>query len=238
MQPSGTNRIITVTVYDHLVTGLTAASPAIITVQFEFADDLPEVVLLTEFIMYSEGQELRQVNIAPNATISDVDNLEISGLRIELLANNSVVSTSDEVLRVDLMGTVVNQTSASNPQLLDLRGVALLDIYTLILRSLTYEHTNVFGSPDSGNRVVVVTPINLDGNMGVSDEVMIAFEAVNNPPVLDLNGDLLPGRNFQTTFREESSSIYLTSRDLVLLEVDTLGLAFVIRYCLGMLTFQ
>ena len=227
VQPSGNNRTITITVYDQLVTGLTAASPAVITVQFELADDLPEVVLLTEFIMYSEGQELRQVNIAPNASISDADNLEISGLRIELLANSSVVSTSDEILRVNLMGSVVNQTSASNSQLLELRGVAPLDTYTLILRSLTYEHTTVFGSPDSGNRVVVVTPINLDGNMGVSDEVMIAFEAVNNPPVLDLNGNLLPGRNFQTTFREEGSSIYLTSRDLVLSEVDTPGLAFV-----------
>ena len=227
VQPSGTNRTITITVYDNLYTGIAAALPVTVTVQFVFENDLPAVVLMTEVVMYSEGQELGQVTVAPNASVIDVDNSEISALLIELLANNSTISDSEEILRINLMGASVNRTNTSNFQVIELRGVALVDTYTLILRSLTYEHTVVFGNPVSGDRVVRVTPFDVNGTIGVFDEVMIAFEAVNNPPVLDLNGDSQPARDFATIFSEEGSAVYLTSRDFVLLDVDTPGLAFI-----------
>ena len=227
VQPSGTYRTITITVYDDLYTGIAAALPVTVTIQFVFENDLPEVVLQTEFVMYSEGQELRQVDVAPSASIIDVDNSEISGLVIQLMANNSIVSGSEEILRINLMGATVNQTSTSSLQVIELDGVALVDTYNSILRSLTYEHTVLLGDPASGNRVVRVTPFDVNGTIGVFDEVTIAFEAVNNPPMLDLNGISQPTRDFATVFTEGGSAVYLTSRDFVLMDVDTPGLAFI-----------
>lgn len=41
--------------------------------------------------------------------------------------------------------------------------------------------------------------------------VMINFESIDNPPILDLNGAQEPGRDYFTTFLEESDSIMVCS---------------------------
>ena len=229
VQPEGSSRIVSYTIFDNLTfEGVMPGLPAIVNIDFTFVDDPPMVELNNMVVMYSEGQDERQVLLAPNASIIDVDNPVIFGLEIVLTPSDTNVDVSQEVLTVDLPADgLVNETDSSlnDPLMIILTGVAPLSTYRSILRTLSYEHMEDFGDPDPGNRVVRVTPLDSAGN-GVSDEVVIAFNATNNAPILDLNG-ALPGRNFEVTFIEEGVPVFLTSRDFQLMDVDNEELEYV-----------
>ena len=230
VQPAGNNRTVEITVYDDLaVYGVQPSQPAVIEINFVLEDDLPEVELNSFLVMYFEGQNPQEVFVAPDAVVIDVDNMEISGLHIELFPNNASIDTSQEVIRVQLPnnGSIYeNSSSLSSPQTIDLIGVAMVNTYTDVLRTLTYEHTVTFGDPDSGTRVIQATPIDTAGQLGVVDEVRIAFSTTDNPPVLDLNGQF-SGRNYTTVYIEEGDPVYLVSENITFFDVDTPGLTSV-----------
>ena len=227
VQPSGESRTIMIVVSDNFtLTGLQDSDPAVITVLFQLVDDLPEVELNALVVLYSEGQTPSQIILAPNAEVNDVDNDNISGITIEL-TSQAENSLSEEVLQVNLPqdGSIMIE-DVLNRQYINLTGIAPLQVYRSVLRTLSYEHLVQSGDPDSGNRLVRVTPISESGQMGVADEVTIALAAVNNPPILDLNGNA-SGRNFLTVFEEGGQPIYVTSREALLRDVDSTELTFV-----------
>ena len=231
VQPSGDGRTIQVVVTDDFTfDGLQDSDPAVITVNFELTDDLPIVELnAVGVVVYSEGQVPREVSVSPNATVQDVDNTNISSVLI-MLSAAAGINISQEVLRVILPpdGAITeDETSIENRQRLVLSGEASADMYTMVLRSLTYEHTTATGDPDSGIRVITVMPVGVNGAIGVVDEITIAFNVTDNPPLLDLNGRSTPGRNFAAEFEEEGDPIFVTSRDLVLEDVDSAFLEYV-----------
>ncbi len=225
-QPSGANRTIRIRIFDNLtLEGVRTNEPVDITIVFLQDDDPPFVMLMNEVVTYSEGQEPRQVLVSPSAVVGDLDNSEISGLQIELVPSDPSIDVSREVLNITQVepGITLNRSS----QMLYLSGTASVNAYTTTLRTLTYEHTEIFGDPDSGPRVILVTPFDLSQSLGMFDEVTVAFTAVPNPPILDLNG-VQPGRNYETVFTEESiSPVSLVSEDFVLLDVDSDDLSFV-----------
>ena len=226
VQPTGGSRTILFTVYDDLtLSGVQPSEEAVVMVDFVLVDDLPEVQLNSIVIMYSEGQEMQQVPVAPDASVTDVDNDEISGLLIQLMSSSTEIDTSQEILRVEYPSDMIVESSDTieSDLMIQLDGITSVGVYTNILRSLTYEHTVRFGDPDSGNRIIRVTPFDLLGNPGVADQVTIAFTSVDNPPILDLNGPL-PGRNFETVFQEEGEPIPLVADNFTLMDVDTPGL--------------
>jgi hypothetical protein len=224
IQPSGDGRIVQIIVRDNFtLTGIQETDPAVINIEFQLTDDLPVVELNTSVVVYSEGQISREVSLSPNAMIEDVDDANISGVIINLMAETGI-DIAQEVLRVILPadGSIMeDETSAGNSQLLVLIGETSVDAYTVVLRSLTYEHTITAGDPDPGNRVVTVTPVNLNDIPGVPDSVTVVFNATNNPPLLDLNGQQAPGRDFVTVFEEGSGPIFVTSPGLIVQDVDS-----------------
>ena len=226
VQPTGDNRTVLLTVYDNLtLSGLEPSNVAAVLVDFEFVDDLPVVQLNTAVVMYSEGQEMAEVQVAPDAIVTDVDDSEVAGLFIELVSSSDDIDTSQEVLRVQYPSDLIsesNNTEGDNLQIL-LFGIASTELYTTVLRSLTYEHTTTFGDPDSGNRIIRVTPLDRQGNRGFADSVNIAFTSVDNPPIIDLNGQL-QGTTFNAQFEEEGAAISLVSDNFTLIDVDTPGL--------------
>ena len=227
-QPSGSNRILVITVYDNLtLEGVQPSDPVNVTVEFVFLDDPPFVQLMNEVVQYSEGQEPRQVPVSPDAEVGDLDNTEISGLTVSLIPSDPSIDTSQEIISVDTTGSGITLIDSGDPLMLNLSGVATTETYTTVLRTLTYEHTDTPGDPDSGQRTIRVTPLDLAGNPGESDSVIIAFTAVPNPPVVDLNG-ILPGPNFMATFVEESTQpVSLVSPDFILMDVDSDSLSYV-----------
>ena len=49
------------------------------------------------------------------------------------------------------------------------------------------------------------------------------FDSVNDPPLFDLNGED-PGRDYSTSFTEEGPPVFLSSRDMTLIDVDNTSL--------------
>ena len=225
-QPSGGNRTILFTVYDNLtLSGVQPSMSATVLVNFAFVDDLPVVQLNAMVVMYTEGQAVEQVTVAPDARVSDVDDSEVSGLLVELIPSNIDIDTSQEILHVQFPSEVISESinTTGSGSFIMLFGTASTEVYTTVLQSLTYEHMVKFGDPDTGNRIIRVTPYDLQRNPGVFDEIAVAFMSVDNPPILDLNGQS-PGRNFETIFEEEGEPIHLVSENLTLIDVDTPGL--------------
>ena len=52
---------------------------------------------------------------------------------------------------------------------------------------------------------------------------MVMFDSVNDPPLFDLNGED-PGRDYSTSFTEEGPPVFLSSRDMTLIDVDNASL--------------
>ena len=228
-QPLPVNRTIEIVLYDNFtLTGIQMSDLVYVTIQFLTVDDLPEIRLRRDVVQYNEGQEPRRLLVAPNASIVDVDSATIEGLSIRLSANGTF-DTSFERLQVNtsLFESTVSQVSDSDPGQIDLTGRSSVNDYTDILRTLTYEHLDTPGNPESGSRIITVTPIGLGGMSGVPDSIVVAFSAVNNPPIVDLNGEL-PGLNNIVYFQEESSDpILLVDQQLSIEDVDNSNLTSV-----------
>jgi hypothetical protein len=105
-------------------------------------------------------------------------------------------------------------------------GEASLDEYRAVLRTLTYQHVGTTGDPDTGIRTITVTPYSPLSEQGVADSVMVAFTAVNNAPVVDLNGPL-PGLNHTVFFLEESPEpVLLADAGATITDVDSENLTY------------
>ena len=228
-EPIGPNRTILISAIDDLYqSGVQQSSPEIVTLVFQPTDDPPRVMILNTLVAYTEDQEMRKVSLAPNATIVDVDNDNLAALEVQLTA--SFPDTSDEVLSINpslLSGNPI-ALNQQGPSWLNLTGVAPISTYQALLRSLEYENTDTSGNPVAGQREVIVIAYSAGGaGGGIPDIVTINFGTINDPPILDLNGDE-PGRDYLVTFTEESSSaVSLLPLNFRIEDPDSIGLSYV-----------
>ena len=196
------NRTIQITVNDTLtLDGDQTSLPVEVIVIYILVDDLPEVRLMENILMYSEGQTPQQLHVAVGASIVDVDSTELSRLDIILSADAGVELSGDR-LEVNLTGFEGTIDGSIFGTSIVLTGEASLSAYMTVLRTLTYQHTGPAGDQDSGIRTITAIPYSVSGDLGVSGTVMVAFTAVNNAPIVDLNGELA-GLNGSVVFQEE-----------------------------------
>ena len=79
-----------------------------------------------------------------------------------------------------------------------------------------------YRAPDQLPRMISFTATDSSGLTSEQTFVFINFESVDNPPVIDLNGNFIPGVNFSTVFSEGGSMIpvrYLYLQYLVFIGV-------------------
>ena len=223
-QQHQTNRTIQVIVSDALTHDGVQNSDAIeILVIFVLVDDLPEVRLMDNILMYSEAQSPQQLPVAVGANIVDVDSTELARLDISLSADAAIDLSGDRI-NVNLTGFQGIMLTTFNTSIV-LMGEASLSDYTAALRTLTYQHTNPTGDPDSGVRTITATPHSVSGDPGTSDSVMVAFTAVNSAPVVDLNGDMA-GLNGNAVFQEERPEpLPLTPNGVDITDVDNANMS-------------
>ena len=223
-----TNRTIEITVADEFtLDGLQFSDSIFVDVFFVLIDDLPEVRLHDNILLYSEAQSPQPLHVAANAEVIDVDSSQLSGLNITL-STNSTIDTSLDRLEVNLTGFefIITQLPSGNFMTISLVGEASLVDYTTVLRSLTYQHLDTTGNPDTGPRTITVTPYTTLSEVGISDSVIVAFSAVNNPPVVDLNGGR-PGLNNIAYFPEENSEpVHIADTGVTISDVDSEELAY------------
>ena len=222
------NRTIEIAVNDSLTLGgIQSSNPVEVKVVYVGVDDPPEVRLSDNVLLYNETQTPQPLRVALNADIIDVDGGLVSRLEIQLRAD-SEVDISQESLQLSLTGveSTVTQLPSENPTYIVLSGEVAGNVYSSVLRTLMYQHLDTTGNPETGLRTITVTPFSQSGR-GTPDSVVVAFTAVNNAPVVDLNG-LEPGLNGMEFFPEESPQpIPLTNAGVNISDVDNEELMYV-----------
>ena len=228
IEPTGSYRLIRVTVFDDGQDINPFEVTAYVHVMFNLVDDLPQFRFNVPAIMYAEGDGIIQV--APNLTVTDVDDTEISSATIELTVENVTLNFTVEVLAIDesLLTSTNIVVNDSYPGQLTLTGRDSLKTYEEVLRSLTYEHRIAMGDAMSGARTLLGfvegTRVNTTSEV---DMMTIFFAGVNNPPIIDLNGQQGTGGNYSTTFVEEGDPVSVASDRAFVLDVDNSTLQYI-----------
>ena len=219
-EPSPVTRNISIIVYDEDF----ESERGLIQVIIQLVNDIPLIAIPPHELMVNYIEGSGQVAIAANVTISDNDHTELTQLTAVIL---NPLDQPNEFLSISIPNGT-NITSEYNPDngLLILSGIASLDDYQTTLRSLSYENLEANpGFPDTAPRMIQV--IAFDGsNYSLPLELLLTFDSVNDPPMLDLNG-AGQGTNYTTSFIEEDMPVFITSPDAVLFDIDNTSLTFV-----------
>ena len=212
-EPIGDSRLIQFTVTDTPEEDVHAFS----LVEIVLVNDAPEVNLTFSLNEYTEGDG--PVQFIQSAVVTDSDNETLVSALVRFN-----VRDAGETLAVNTTGTnLVSSYSSLNGEL-SVTGVDTLRNYTSVLESLTYEHSNS-DNPTPGTRVFYISISDGMLTSGNSTAIaMVFFSADNDQPVVDLNGQGLPGINTEVTFREDRDISVLVCPQAVVLDVDNSSL--------------
>lgn len=221
-EPSPATRNISILIYDEDF----VSQSGVIRVAIQLINDVPVLRVPSHELVVNYVEGSGRVAIATNATITDNDHSELMQLTV---LNLNPLDQPNEYLSVSIATTSANITSDYNPDngLLIINGNASISDYQDILRTLSYENTEADpGFPDTAARMVQT--VVFDGsNYSIPLLILVTFESVNDPPMLDLNGPTQTGLNNTVSFVEEGVAVAITTPDAVLFDIDNTSLAFV-----------
>jgi len=185
----------------------------------------PDVVDRNIMVNYIEGAGPRLIVNSSSLIVRDNDHMTLDNVTI-ILANP--LDGPSELLDVTIpAGVNITKSYDNDTGVLWLLGEASLLNYQQVLRTTTYNNMEALpGRPSTDQRLVMFLPH--DGeNYGIAVNATITFESVNDPPILDLNGDAM-GVNFETTFTEEGAPVFITTTDMLLYDVDSENLSYAV----------
>jgi hypothetical protein len=126
-----------------------------------------------------------------------------------------------EMLAADAAGTAITATYSLDTGSLTLTGTDTISNYQQILRTVTYNNSSQDPTPVD-RTIVFVAHSATNHSSPVTSTV--AVNAVNDAPLLDLNGPV-PGTNASASFNEAGGPVSIVDADLSLTDVDDLALA-------------
>ena len=185
--------------------------------------------------------EITAVNDPPTLLLSSAGNFSTSfrenGSAVRLSDTNFMLldpdsltlqSASITILNVmDIQSERISISSPTSPTVVRvsesdimLMGPASIASFSSALQSVSY--SNNATNPMAGVREIEFTVS--DGDLSVTTSAFVRVEAVNDAPVIDLNGPLLSGFSFTTTFVEEGPSVAMSSNDASIADTDDTNL--------------
>ena len=192
------HRIIEVVATDD---GQLTSEPSFISITILPTNDPPSLRLssTTNYsVVYTEGSGPVQLTSA-GFQLSDVDSLNLEQAEIEIL---NPVDTDTEFLIAD---STLLTTALSTSTILIVTGPAAVELFASHLQSVRY--LNNATSPTFGTRVVRF--LVHDGSLADEAFTEVTVVPVNDPPVLDLNGDG-QGVDSRVQFLEEGPPVSIT----------------------------
>ena len=167
---------------------------------------------------FTEGAGPVQAVDAAELTVADGDDTNIS-TAIATITN--LADGAAEILAVDVTGTAITANYDDTTGELTLSGSDTIANYQQVLRTLTYDNTSQ--NPTTNARVVEVV-VNDGDTDSATATATITVDAVNDPPVVDLNGPDA-GEDFEATFTESSGAAAIVGTGLTVDDVDNANLA-------------
>nr|MCU0566371.1 DUF4347 domain-containing protein [Oculatellaceae cyanobacterium Prado106] len=126
----------------------------------------------------------------------------------------------DDVLAIGTLPAGINSTidtSVAGQITITLTGSASKTDYGTAIRAITFSNTS--SNPITTNRTLNITVNDGDITSNITTTTM-AVQAVNAPPVVDLNGSNDVGNNYSTTFTEGGSPVAIADTDLLISDAD------------------
>jgi len=144
------------------------------------------------------------VTLAPAATVSDVDDTNLESATITLTNRPDGAAES---LSVDTTGTtIVAAAYVSGTGVLALSGTDTVAHYQQVIRTAKYNNTSQ--NPNTTSRSITFTVNDGDVDSAVATAT-VTVTAVNDAPVVDLNGTGTGGINTTATFTEDGGAIVM-----------------------------
>ena len=198
-----------------------------VTVQVVLSNDIPVVdlngfMIGTRFMAtYQEASVAIPIVDSIALNVSDDDDLYLVSATAAL---TTLYDSPNEILNVSRDREELAVSYDNSTGILSISGNASVETYQSVLRTLTYQHLE--GDPGAPNtslrEVVVVVSDSLDSSLPAYS--IITFLAVNDPPFLDLNGNL-PGENATVDFVEEGEEVRVFSDESIIMDIDSGTLA-------------
>lgn len=136
--------------------------------------------------------------------ITDPDSPSLLSATVHILDVSDV--DSEFLLSPDLTVTSLTLQRVSQSEI-RLSGSSPISDYISALRLIRY--LNNASNPTSGGRIVEFTVS--DGDLSATAIAQVVVEVVNDAPVVDLNGDVSPGLDYQTSFTEGGPAVNIVS---------------------------
>jgi hypothetical protein len=219
-EPNPEPRKVQITAYD----GKFMSDPVSIVVNVNLVNDLPILLLngkageMDFSVEYTEGDGNILIVPPSNVSLTDNDNVTFSYATI-VLTNRP--DGPMERLTADVNGTKVQSEYFTDNGTLLLRGPDSDVNFEKVISTVTYENMKHSpGLPNTTQRVVTYTVFDgLNNSLIAMSRIM--FTAVNDAPIIDLNGGMVLGSNHTVTFHEERSPVRLTNQLMTVKDIDS-----------------
>ena len=162
---TGAGRTVQIVVYDNLTNiGITPSNPVNISIRYLLLNTPPIVVLNVDLVTYKQGNG--SVSLISGAVVTDVSTRGIGGLNISTQG-----LTSQESITVNTSGSGLQVTTTGH--MITINGTASDQVYTNILRTLTYVNTAI--NVSSGYRTVFITAYGFQETPSNSSLLIIGY---------------------------------------------------------------
>ena len=221
-EPVMEERVIELIAYD----GIHYSNVSIISIDILLLNDAPVIDLngpngidVNYMIEYTEGSGPVSIVNESDLIIYDNDNDYLTSLVVVI---ENPFDAPNEVLAVSIPNnyTIIRTSYNTSSGVLTLSGNATVSEYEEIIRTITYSNNEALpGHPNTTMRRIRFNVFDAN-NSSRPAVTFLTFSSVNDPPMIDLNGDA-PGVNYSVVFIEEGSPVYLTDRNVTLVDVDS-----------------
>ena len=177
-----------------------SVSSSSISIEIKPIND-PPVLTITEntIAQYIEGNG-SIVIAGPAIQIIDVDSDVLQSATVTI---SNIIPNEPDLLAVATNGSGITTDYDETTGRLSLTGEASVAVYQSLLRSVTFDNPSQDPAVDDRNILFNVHD-GLDPSNDVSSIVRV--EAINNPPLLDLNGDGSPGVNHTIYYDKDGTA--------------------------------
>ncbi len=212
------------------------------TVTVNAVNDVPTVSnLVGDVLNYAEGDGAVVIEQGSDALVSDIDSIDFDGgtLNVEC---DSGLQAAEDVFSIRNQGTVAGQIGISGSNVTYggvvigtySGGTGLAPLYivfnanatsaavTALVQNITYENANT-DNPTAGARSVVFDITDGDGGATLTQNLTVNVAAINDTPLVDLDGTNDVGTGFAVTFTEDGSAVAVADVDAVVSDVDSIS---------------
>jgi hypothetical protein len=154
---------------------------------------------------------------APDATVSDMDNVNLTSMTVTI---TNLLDAGYETLAANAGATGITASYNSTTGVLTLSGSSSVANYQTVLRTITYNNTDL--NPTTTSRAINFVANDGQGN-STTATTTVSILAVNDPPAIDLNG-ATAGYNYSATFTEDGGAIAIEAADATVSDMDNVNL--------------